>query len=256
MKIKNLLFGFFLLAISCSPKSTLDLQQETLFVVEVDERNERIDQRVKEEDPSINELIAPYKEELDKTMGEVIASTPFELVKSRPNGSLNNWVADLVLELTNANYDRKIDFAIQNYGGVRVSSIGQGDILIRTIYELMPFDNKVSILELDGKVVDQLFSTIAEQGGWPISKEVKLYLTAENTYDRATIQGREIDPDRKYLVSMPDYIANGNGGCDFLKDQDREDLELLIRDGMIQFLKSDQEDGKLQATLEKRIINE
>ena len=120
MNIRNLLFGLVLFVISCSPKSAQDLQKETLFVVEVDERNHRIDRRVKDEDPSINELIAPYKKELDKTMGEVIASTPFELIKSRPNGSLNNWVADLMLGLTKENYSGDIDFGVLKYGGGRV----------------------------------------------------------------------------------------------------------------------------------------
>jgi 2',3'-cyclic-nucleotide 2'-phosphodiesterase (5'-nucleotidase family) len=231
-------------------------KEEKLYVVEVDERNYRLDDRISEEVSEINDLISPYKAELDKTMDEVLGYTSFELIKNRPNGSLNNWVADLTLGMVNANFDKKIDFALQNYGGMRISSLAKGDILVRNIFELMPFDNKVSILELDGKTVNQLFAIILEQGGWPVSSGVKIMAGEDGLLKYATINGEPIDDGKSYLVTMPDYIANGNSGCEFLLGQKRNDLELLIREGMITYLRSIKGTDLLRPTLENRIINE
>ena len=258
MKLRKLTYGFCLLVLisSCSRKMTEPVAEERLYVVEVDERNYRINNRVGGEVEEINQLIAPYKAELDKTMNEVIGNTPFELIKNRPNGSLNNWTADLLLDVANANYDKKIDFAVQNYGGVRINSLAKGNILVSSIFELMPFDNKISILELDGNTVIKLFATIVEQGGWPISRGIQLTVGKDGMMKYATIDGEQIDEAEKYRVTMPDYIANGNGGCEFLVGKKKEDLELMIRDGMISYLKSIYGTDKLQPSLEKRIINE
>lgn len=258
MILRKLTYAFCLLVLisSCSRKMTDPVVEERLYVVEVDERNYRINSRVAGEVEEINQLIAPYKAELDKTMNEVIGNTSFELIKNKPNGSLNNWIADLLLDMANANYEKTIDFAVQNYGGVRINSLAKGNILVSNIFELMPFDNKISILELDGKTVNELFATIVEQGGWPISRGVQITVGKDGLMKYATINGVQIDEDEKYLATMPDYIANGNGGCEFLVGKKKEDLELLIRDGMITYLKSIYGTDKLQPSLEKRIINE
>lgn len=257
--IKNkysILVFTLLFLIGCSKKTADVVEREVLYVVEVDERNYRINGRDSEELEDINQLIAPYKAELDKTMDEVIGQTPFELIKNRPNGSLNNWTADLLLDLVNVYYDIEVDFAVQNLGGVRINSLAKGDILVRNIFELMPFDNKVSILELDGHTVNQLFATILGQGGWPVSRGVRIYADKDGSLNHATINGDLVAENKKYLVAMPDYIANGNSDCEFLIGNKKDDMDLLIRDGMISYLKSIKGTDKLQPSLEKRIINE
>ncbi len=48
------------------------------------------------------------------------------------------------------------DFAFQNKGGIRVYGIPEGDIIIKTVYELDPFGNKIVTVDLTGDQIKRL----------------------------------------------------------------------------------------------------
>ena len=88
-----------------------------------------------DEDALISDMIQPYKEVMDEEMDVVIGTCAKTLEKGRPESTMGNWVADLIVEQTNARYDKTIDFAIQNQGGLRITSLGAGDVTVGKIYE-------------------------------------------------------------------------------------------------------------------------
>jgi 2',3'-cyclic-nucleotide 2'-phosphodiesterase (5'-nucleotidase family) len=203
-------------------------------------------------DSSINALILPYKIQLDSLMDVVIGNSDKAITKGKPESTLGNWMTDIMFEQATKRSSKSVDFAIQNYGGIRVPSLAAGPITVREIYEIMPFDNELVIIEAKGLVINRLFERIAKSGGWPISDQVRLMIK-DDKIESLYINGQTVDPTKDYRFALPDYIANGGDGSDYLINQNRENLGVRIRDLLIEHLEN--EPDKVQsAELTDRII--
>ena len=152
--------GLFVGLVSCSKQ---------IYTADIDTSYYRVNYK-NTTDKDIDKMIAPYKSQLDAQMNDVIAINPEEMTKRRPSSVLGNWFSDALLEESSRIYGVDIDMAMQNYGGIRVPALAKGKVTVGNIYELMPFDNKLVILELDGKTAKMLLDRVAEKGGWPVSK--------------------------------------------------------------------------------------
>lgn len=211
------------------------------------------DQESPEKQASIDNLVAPYKARLDAEMEEVIGEAVIELRKRRPESRLGNWFADLLHEETEKHLGKPIDFAIMNYGGIRIPAIPRGPITRRVIYELMPFDNLLVVVYLDANTLLEFINHMAKGGGWPASAKLR-YDIKDGKAQQITIDGNPIDPNRTYVVSVSDYLANGGGRCDFFAGVRRDDLGVLVRQATIDHILEDTRLGRKQnSELEGRI---
>mgnify|MGYP000624788766 CR=1 FL=1 len=222
--IKLLLLGAVLSFVGCSKQ---------IYTADIDTSYYRINGKY-DSDEEVDEIIAPYKAQLDKQMNEIIAIAPTDLYKSRPNSNMGNWFTDVVHAYADAELG-DIDFAAQNYGGLRVPSLSSGPITVGEIFELMPFENLLVVLEVDGETLQLFLDRIAEKGGWPISHGLKFTIDNEKATN-IVVRGEEFNPDRTYRIAIPDYIANGGDNCYFFKDLPRE-TDMLIRDIVIDYLR-------------------
>lgn len=206
------------------------------------------------EDASITEMIAPYKKEVEKEMNTVIGKAANTLTKVQPESTLGNWATDLVHQKCEDYLKRKIDFAVLNYGGLRIPSLPKGSITKGKIFELMPFDNLLVVVEIKGKDLPALFNHIVAKGGWPISKQVKITGHRDKAVD-VRINGRKVENDRTYSFATNNYIANGGDDCSFLKDKKQIATGVLFRDAIIEYVEEETKAGRaLDAKLEKRIF--
>jgi len=206
-------------------------------------------------DSETTDLIEPYKIQLDAKMNQVIGYAEQELFKKLPECRLGNWAADAIYDQCNKLYKKPIDFAVVNYGGIRIPSMPKGDVTTGKIFELMPFDNAMVILEVKGDIVQQLFENIAGRGGWPISGQVRCSFNTEGKLLDVTINGEAIDNDMIYQIGISDYVANGGDKCSFFKDQPRRDTGVLFRDAFMQQVKDLTAQGKnIDAAIEGRML--
>ena len=180
----------------------------------------------------LDELIIPYRQSLDERMNTVIGEASMRLYKEKPESPLGNWMADAIHNQVNKLDIAPVDVSIQNYGGIRIPEIGEGEITVGKIYELMPFDNMVVVQEMTGLVVQRFFDHMAADGGWPISSGAR-YILQEEKAQQLTIGGEKIQAERNYRIALPDYIANGGGDCGFLSDLAQENTGVLVRDILI-----------------------
>ena len=224
--------------------------KEVQHIASVEPDYYRIDKRQPSDNRELLELIEPYKSGLDATMKEVIGQVDEELRKTKPNGSLNNFVADILLAQARKN-EPSVEFALQNYGGIRIPALAKGEVTVGKVYELMPFDNLLVILTADGKTVQRLFDRIADYGGWPLSKGTSFKIQNDKAVD-IVINGKPFDPSGKYTFALPDYIANGGDNCTFLLETERNDLGLLVRDALIQGIRD--LNGSIKFNNEIRIV--
>jgi len=234
----------FLFFVSCQPQN---------HFVKSDIKSQEI-KALEAEDASVLELIAPYKKEMAKEMNTVIGEMAKMLTKAQPESTLGNWTADLVHEKCEDYLDRKIDFTVLNYGGLRIPSIPKGPLTKGKIFELMPFDNLLVAIEMKGSELRDLFNVIAAKGGWPMSKQIEMTAHQNKVVD-LRINGRKVENDKIYSFATNDYIANGGDKCTFLKDKKQIPTGVLLRDAMLEYVAEQTKAGKkLDANLSKRII--
>jgi 2',3'-cyclic-nucleotide 2'-phosphodiesterase (5'-nucleotidase family) len=244
-RIKVVLFLFCFLSLSCS---------KTYHLADTKDRTYRIEKASYPVDVKVAGMIEPFKMELDKTMNEVIGYNEEELTKGRPSSTLTNWFCDVLLDEAQKLATDKIDFAIQNFGGIRVPFLSKGNVTIGTVYELMPFDNILYILDLKGSQVQALFDKMAEAGGGPVSRGVYFEI-AYSKAKNVNINNVPIAPDQIYKVAIPDYVANGGDDMSMLVGVPTQNTATLIRDMIINNLKSSKAAGNtIKPNMEKRII--
>lgn len=244
--MKRCLFAFLFIGsvISCAKQNHL---------ADVQTRTYRIEKASYPVDVAIAEVIEPYKDQLDATMNEVIGYNVEEMVKGKPSSSLTNWFTDALLAETQKLVQDSLDFAIQNYGGIRLNSFSSGDITVGKVYELMPFDNIIFVVELQGNLVKKLFNRMAQSGGWPISHTVKFHISFGEATD-ISIKGMPLDTMRTYHVAIPDYVALGGDNMEMMKDVKMHNTNALVRDLLIQYIKDETAHGrKIIANQSQRI---
>lgn len=218
--MKQYAFLLLLLLMSC--------RSNVIHLADIDTRRYDIDYSVGS-DETIDEMIAPYKEVLDAKMNIAIAYTPEDLSKDKPNSTLGSWFSDLLMDIANDIWNEPSDFAIQNYGGLRLNGIGAGNINVGTIYELMPFDNTLVQVTVDSSVVQAVLDIVAAYGGAPISQEVS-FLSINDSAKNIVIKGEPLKGNRLYKMVVNDYMANGGDGVEILVGQPLENSNVYIRD--------------------------
>ncbi len=186
-------------------------------------------------DKKIEALIAPYSEQLSEKMDVSLGQLTEELVKDRPNSNLGNWFTDILLEEANGMFFKASDISIQNYGGLRVPSLAKGELTVRDIYELMPFDNTLVTVDIPGAVLQQLLDQNAQSNGWPISHTLNYKIKGRKAVD-ITIHGKPMNKEKIYRLAIPDYVANGGDSSEILKTYPQEDSGVFIRDILIEHL--------------------
>lgn len=191
-------------------------------------------------------LLKPYRDSMTAQMSIPLGIATADFKKEKPSGSLGNLVADAMMaEAQQRNMNA--DAGIYNHGGVRINELKQGQITVGKIYELLPFENELVILELPGNILLKWFELIVKSGGWPLSKEVKIQFEKEaqiflikspNTNDG--MQYKAIDARKMYRIVTNDYVANGGDQCDFLKDLKKINTGKLIRELMMDYIRNQQ----------------
>ncbi len=245
----SLLLCLVFALISCSRKVQIQSVRSENIEVKSDDAGEIQAEEVHQ----LNETIAPYRDSLNKRMNEVLAVASVVMEKRRPESLLGNFVADLLVEEFEEATDTKVDLAITNYGGLRVSVLDSGAITTGDVYELMPFDNFVVLASVDSVELMELFYHSLSSGGWPVSKEVQII--QEGTEITALIGGMPIKSNKTYRILVNNYIASGGSDCSFMINWDKKAYPFLIRDLIIEHLLEEHEAGNtIHPELSSRIV--
>lgn len=195
----------------------------------------RFDDRLKTvPDPAIEDMINPYRSELDAEMNEVIGNIAHSMSKKLPESTLGNFVAQVLKDQTETIIGDSLDFALQNHGGIRIPSLAKGPLTRGKVFELMPFDNMLVVITADGEIIKKLFDVVAKKGGWPMSDEIRLTIK-DTLVSELFIHGESIQDDKLYKFAINDYIANGGDNCDFLQEGKVETLDITVRDAILEF---------------------
>lgn len=205
------------------------------------------------EDSIISNYILPYKNQLEDKMNEVLGYAPEALVKNRniPESQLSNFFVDALLAI-GRKVDPNVQFSLATKDGIR-AGIKQGDVTVGSIFEVMPFENYITILELKGSDVRILADFIAETHGQPVGN-VEM-LIKDKKVQSFKIAGQEIDPKKTYKLVTYDFIANGG---DLVRGISSPTYRLTtserVREGLIDYVKELTKAGKqVESKLDGRV---
>lgn len=186
-------------------------------------------------DAKMISLIKPYKDTLDKEMNVVLAVSDTILTKSVPESDLGNLMCDLVLKKSMDYSGVKVDFTFLNNGGIRLPNLPKGNITLGKVIELMPFENLIDIMTVNGKTLDTLFNYMGSKGGWQISG-ARYKFNKDHAFD-IYIQGQALDLNKQYTIAVSDYLAQGGDNCTMLSHLPKTMLKQSLRDALIDGLK-------------------
>lgn len=197
-------------------------------------------------------IIAPYRAQLAQQMEVVIGHADKRLEEQQVESLLGNFVSDAILNQSMAHYPGKIHLSVINNAGLR-APIPQGPIKVSHIYELMPFDNLLYILELNGSQTKSLFNLLASDKSLAIANSVVFIDNDQPT--RIFIDGEPFKAENKYVLAVSDYLAHGGGGMDFLKEAHVvARIDVQIRDMIIDYIKLLEAKGNtVDAVIEGRV---
>ena len=196
-------------------------------------------------DSTIYYIIQPYQSEIEEQMNETLVYTKNDLTKGRPQSTIGNFVADLCLDYCDAN------ICVFNNGGLR-TTIDKGDITRGKIFELMPFENELVILELNKTDFIGLLNYISLRGGEPFSG-LNIKIDKNNNIIEHSWPVN-FDNNETVKVLTSDYLANGGDKMSFFKGKKQHKIGLKLRDAIIDYCeKNDTIDIRLDNRIE--IIN-
>ncbi|AZB35428.1 5'-nucleotidase C-terminal domain-containing protein [Chryseobacterium bernardetii] len=237
MKNKFLLLGIALASLTaCKTASAPQL------VNVKPQKNISINNELKNDEEFVK-IIEPYKQKLDAEMNQKISHTNTDLTKQGDNSNLGNLLADYTLEggheWTKAHLKQNVDAALINIGGIR-TTIGKGDITLKNLFEVMPFENELIIVKMKGADLPGLFEYyVKTQVNNPVSH---LYIETKNgQLNKSLVSGKEVDPNKDYYIATSDYLALGGDNMKFFSKGEAISTGVKLRDLYIDYFKRNPE---------------
>jgi 2',3'-cyclic-nucleotide 2'-phosphodiesterase (5'-nucleotidase family) len=159
---------------------------------------------LKGENIILKNLIDKYNN--NKEFSKVIGYAASPLKGADELGSL---MADALIQQLHA------DIAFQNKGGIRLQSIDEGDITLKELFQLDPFNNEVMLYSMNTEEIRSLILY-----GYNLMKGIDLqvagirYTVLTNAkgepldVELLDSAGRRLDEKKEYLVAVNNYVAN------------------------------------------------
>jgi len=202
-------------------------------------------------DAGAEAFIKPYHDKVLAQMQEVLGMAPIALGKNPGENPIVNFVADLQRTAAAEALHQPIALGVMTNGGMR-AALPAGPITLGNIFELMPFENELMVLDAPGPVVQQLFNYAA-----PVHMAVSgatYTVGPDQRPQNIVIGGQPFDPAKTYSIAISDYLAGGGDNMVFLKTVVPRHTGLLLRTAIADHIRALTKAGKpVTAAIEGRV---
>ena len=177
-------------------------------------------------------------------------------IRTEPDLPLGNIVADALREKAGDYYKVPMDFAITNYGGIRIP-LPEGPVLMDDIEAMFPFKNYMCYAKVRGKNLTRLLEQLAKTKAFQAVSGCRVKVKAHELVE-AEVGGKPIDPNKVYNVATIDFLLSG--GDQIAIGALAEDVVLspvLIRDVVLEHVRKAEAAGiVLDGKKDGRVIME
>ncbi|WP_447643080.1 MULTISPECIES: 5'-nucleotidase C-terminal domain-containing protein [Chitinophagaceae] len=172
---------------------------------------------------------------------QIIGFATTLLTNNKPEGLLGNFIVDAVKNEAEIYLRKRINLVFINSSAVR-GAIPKGNITMQTIEEILPFDDSLAYLQVQGDTLKKILDMIAQNGGMPVAG---VRMKIKNM--RATniiLDGDSIFPEKKYLLVLIERNAQGWQKFSFLKNIPYKNLPNTLTSTVIRYIKKLTSEGK------------
>ena len=213
------------------------------------------------DDADLEKTLSPYTEKV-RALTLVIGTLDGKLEKgSVGGGNLGNFVTDAIRWQAQKG-GNNVSLAIMNAGGLRKNDIAAGTLRASDIFELLPFENALMVLDLTGAQILKIMQSgvrDAQSGA-----HIQFRWNAQNRAEFISAQlvdsqGQEldIDTDATYSVVTIDYLYNLKSGTYAVLQEAKQvkPLNITLRDAVMEYVKSETAAGRpIKAKLDNRFV--
>jgi len=196
-------------------------------------------------------MLAPYREKLTSlsvVIGKLEGSLKRELIGAGP---LGNFVTDAMLREAVQKSGKNVVLALSNAGGLRKSEIASGQLRVSDIFELLPFENSLLLVDLSGAQILKILQAgmrdpkagVQIQFRW--NEQNRIEIISAKLIDQKKHES-EIDPDAIYSVVTIDYLYNLKSGTYAVLQEAKAvtPLNATLRDAVLNYVKEETAAGR------------
>jgi len=177
-------------------------------------------------------LVERYRPLVERLANTIVVRLGDSLLNGRGEYPLGNLIADAQRQAAQA------DFALMNNGGIRRSLL-PGPLSYSDLFELHPFSNVVVRVTVTGNQLAEVLEH-GVAGGVPDVHLSGLKVrydprrpSGSRVIEIRRLDGTRVDPRRRYVLALSDFLAGGGGGFAMLRGMPQRstgktDLEALI----------------------------
>jgi 5'-nucleotidase/UDP-sugar diphosphatase len=216
----------------------LDLTLKDGKIIRCEAHLEEIKPKKDEEDKGVLTIVERYKQKVVSVLNERIGETEVDLdgenVRRRET-NLGNLIADIM------RYASGADVAIMNGGGIRIS-IRRGEINVRDVYTVLPFDNYIVAIKLTGRQIKEALehgvsAVEEEEGRFPqisgLTFKYSRFKERGSRIKEILITGKPIDFNKEYIIATNDFLAAGGDGYRVFGEAIKASRDFSIIGGMM-----------------------
>ena len=202
-------------------------------------------------DSSYNTYLKPFRDSMEVEMAVVVGTAAKKMDVKRPVTTLGNFMSDAFLEMAKEKFDKGADIALMNLGGIRKPAIEPGPITRGIVFEVMPFDNVMTLVTVNGEQLKKFLDVSMIEGGGVAGMSFKI---AGKEVTDIQIDGKPLDPATEYTLVTSDYASNDPRMTWFYGPAKKSQLTYLLRDCIVDYIVKMGREGKaIGEQLENRI---
>ncbi|MCD4702015.1 MAG: bifunctional metallophosphatase/5'-nucleotidase [Candidatus Aegiribacteria sp.] len=199
-------------------------------------------------DPAIAQMIEGFRSVAEAGMDEVLAEAVEQIPRGNAEHPMGRLIADAMLWSTDT------DVALMNRGGIR-AAIPRGPITSRVVYQAIPFEEDLFILEVTGAELKAILETgmqgrrrDMEIGG--LTADRNQAMPDGEKIENMIVCGEPLNLERTYRLVTSGYLAQGNVGYDIMLEHEVLPANITLMEAVTGYIA---ELGEIEADNQIRI---